>query len=129
VVNIERSKAIFLALLVAVAAILVGVGAVLTVTATGNGEEGSHCSGVGCARGGHGFWGNLTDEQRDAIITKVKEMRDAGATWEEIKAEITAMLQGWGIDVSAWEGLHNGAHSGQGCLGHNETATTPTTGS
>lgn len=134
----NKVKAVMLLAVVALAVMLGGAG---TVLASGNGE-GSYGSGHGNGEylghsgegnctggyGAHGFWANLTDAQRDDIIEKVEAMRDEGASWEEIKAEISAMLQEWGIDVSAWEGLHNGEHEGSGCQGHGGAETTETIG-
>jgi DNA-binding transcriptional regulator YhcF (GntR family) len=56
------------------------------------------------ARGGFGpgpggFWADLTDEQREAIHDKIKEMRDQDATREEIHAAVVEILKGYGIDV------------------------------
>lgn len=42
---------------------------------------------------------SLTDEQREALRLKLGEMRDAGASREEIKAELINMLQEWDIEV------------------------------
>lgn len=74
--------------MVTVSAILGGIA--LTVYASDNGEG----SSGPC---------NLTDEQREAIKLRVQELREAGATREEIRAEITAMLQEWGIELPAFQ--------------------------
>jgi DNA-binding transcriptional regulator YhcF (GntR family) len=50
---------------------------------------------------GHGprFVEQLTEEQRDAIHQMVMEMRETGASREEIHAAVREMLEGWGIEV------------------------------
>lgn len=40
---------------------------------------------------------NLTDEQRQEIEQLVKDMRENGASWEEIKAAVNAKLDEWDI--------------------------------
>jgi Spy/CpxP family protein refolding chaperone len=76
--------------------------------------------GDGQGRGqGHGHGGlfdQLTEEQRDAIHEKVEEMREAGATREEIRSAVHEMLEGWGIEVPE----HPGRGRGQGCEGEGE---------
>jgi TRAP-type C4-dicarboxylate transport system substrate-binding protein len=46
-----------------------------------------------------GFWKDLTEEQREAVQEKMKEMRDQGATPEEIHTAMAEMLKGYGIEV------------------------------
>jgi hypothetical protein len=41
----------------------------------------------------------LTDDQSTAIQTKVQEMKDAGATFEEVRAAEAEMLAGYGITI------------------------------
>lgn len=41
----------------------------------------------------------LSPEQRSAVQEKMRAMRDAGATREEIHKEVGAMLKGYGIDI------------------------------
>jgi uncharacterized membrane-anchored protein len=57
-----------------------------------------------------GFMANLTDEQREAVHEKIKEMRDQDASREEIHSAVTEMLEGYGIDVpekwSEGDGFH-----------------------
>jgi uncharacterized protein YoaH (UPF0181 family) len=49
---------------------------------------------------GHsGFLNKLTDEQREAVRGKIKEMRSQGATREEIRATVAEMLEGYGIKL------------------------------
>ncbi|MBC8228165.1 hypothetical protein H8E77_01290, partial [bacterium] len=42
---------------------------------------------------------NLTDEQRTAIQEKVTEMKEAGASREEIREAVAEMLEAYGIEV------------------------------
>ena len=59
--------------------------------------------GFGHNRGG--FWKDLNKEQRDAVHEKIKEMREEGATREEIRAAVAEMLEGYGIEVPEdWPG-------------------------
>ena len=46
-----------------------------------------------------GFWENLTEEQRQAVNDKIAEMREEGATREEIRAAVAEMLEGYGIEL------------------------------
>jgi len=63
--------------------------------------------GFGPHRGG--FWSELSDEQREAIQTRIIELRDEGATAEEICAAVSELFKEFGIerpedwcDSSAW---------------------------
>jgi Spy/CpxP family protein refolding chaperone len=47
--------------------------------------------------GPRGFWKNLTEEQRVVVKNKIEEMREQGATREEIRAAVDEMIQGYGI--------------------------------
>ena len=72
------------------------------------------------AREGRGpggrFGDQLTEEQREAIHTRVREMRQAGASREEIRATVHEMLTGFGIEPpDCPEG--GGASSRTGILG------------
>ncbi len=42
----------------------------------------------------------LNDEERQAIRDKVRQMRDAGASRQEIRTEVIEMMKGFGIDIS-----------------------------
>jgi DNA-binding transcriptional regulator YhcF (GntR family) len=44
-----------------------------------------------------GFWKDLTDEQRKAVRTKVREMRKNGASREEIRQTVDELLESFGI--------------------------------
>jgi len=90
----RKSKALILLSVVAVAAILGSM--VLPTYALGDEERN---------RGLPPPWlDDLTDEQREAIEQKVQEMREAGASREEIRAEINAMLEEWGVEVPEFHG-------------------------
>lgn len=55
--------------------------------------------------GKFGFGASLTDEQREAIRSKTEEMRDQGATPEEIGDAVDEMLKSYGIEVpDDWHG-------------------------
>jgi DNA-binding transcriptional regulator YhcF (GntR family) len=69
--------------------------------------------GFGHGRGGVGA--NLTDEQREAVQEKIKEMRSQGAKRDEIHAAVTEMLKGYGIEVPEhWAGPHGQGDFGPG---------------
>lgn len=58
-----------------------------------------------------GFMANLTEEQRQAIREKVKEMQSQGATREEIRAAKAEMLKGYGVELpEKWGKGHGGGH-------------------
>jgi uncharacterized membrane-anchored protein len=63
--------------------------------------------GHGCGHNGKGFCSNLTEDQREAVHEKIKEMRSQNATPEEIHGAMTEMLKGYGIEVPEdWAGPH-----------------------
>jgi uncharacterized membrane-anchored protein len=71
--------------------------------------------GHGCGHEGKGFWSNLTQDQRETVHEKIKEMRSQNATPEEIHSAITEMLKGYGIEVPEdWEGPHGRGGFGPG---------------
>ena len=53
----------------------------------------------GSGHGRGGFWKDLTNEQREAVHEKIKELRDQGAAREEIRAGLAEMLEGYGIEL------------------------------
>jgi len=55
--------------------------------------------GRGDGHHGKGIWTNLTEEQREAVQEKIKEMRSQDATREEIRAAKAEMLKGYGIEL------------------------------
>jgi DNA-binding transcriptional regulator YhcF (GntR family) len=50
---------------------------------------------------GPGFLEGLTDEQKEAVSEKIKEMRSQGASREEVHTAVAEMLKGYGIEVPA----------------------------
>ena len=51
-----------------------------------------------------GFWMELTEEQRDEIHIKVKEMHCDGMSKEDIEATIKSMVEGYGLQLPEdWE--------------------------
>ena len=54
----------------------------------------------------------LTEEQRQQVAEKMKEMREANNTPEEIRAAVQEMLKGWGVEPGAGRGP--GALPGEG---------------
>ena len=65
----------------------------------------------GLGHGHRGFWADLTDEQREAVREKIKEMRGQGATREEIHSAVAEMLEGYGIEVHEdWHGPKGFGH-------------------
>ena len=64
-----------------------------------------------------GFWAELTEEQRQAVRDKMEEMRDQDATREEIRAAVSEMLEGYGVELPEnWRlpGGHRGFGPGPG---------------
>ena len=45
-----------------------------------------------------GFWTDLTQEQRDALNNLIQELRNQGATPEEIHEAVIALLKQYGIE-------------------------------
>jgi len=71
--------------------LLVGVLVGTSNVVSAQGQRGDHH--------GKGFWAKLTQEQREAIREKTKEMRSQGATREEIRSAKAEMLKGYGIEL------------------------------
>jgi DNA-binding transcriptional MerR regulator len=66
---------------------------------------------------GSGFMSDLTDEQKEAVWDKIKEMRDRDATREEIHTAVAEMLKGYGIDVPEdWPGPRGFGHRKDGFM-------------
>lgn len=57
---------------------------------------------------GREWMAKLTAEQRDQVQAKLKELRAAGKTREEIKTAVAEMLKGWGVEVGAGRGQGQG---------------------
>jgi biotin operon repressor len=94
----EKVKALILLSIVMVAAILGNIA--LTTYASGN-EEGKKSS----QWRGPAWLASLTEEQKVMIKAKIQELREAGTSREKIRAEIRAMLEEWGINVTELRGL------------------------
>ena len=97
----NRTKALTILSLVSFSALLGSAG--LLVYGSDMGED----NGISPERRsmhGFGYRLDLTDEQREALHTRVQEMRDDGAGQEEIRAEVATMLDGWGIDPPECQG-------------------------
>ncbi|MGB2990467.1 MAG: FlgD immunoglobulin-like domain containing protein, partial [Candidatus Zixiibacteriota bacterium] len=71
--------------------------------------------GFGHGRGG--FGADLTDEQRQALREKIKEMQSQDATREEIRAAKAEMLKGYGIELPDNRGERRGFGHGRGGFG------------
>lgn len=72
---------------------------------------------------GHGpksFFAKLSEEQRDAVREKTREMRRAGASREEVRAAVRQMLEGYGIEPP----LHP-KDAPEGIMSPGETSTAP----
>jgi len=50
---------------------------------------------------GKGFWSSLTQEQKEAIQEKMKELQSQGASREEVRTAVDKMLEGYGIEPPA----------------------------
>ncbi|HEY3397819.1 MAG TPA: hypothetical protein VGM19_09210 [Armatimonadota bacterium] len=50
---------------------------------------------------GKGIMAQLTPDQRQQVVAKIKELKAAGKTPEEIHAAVAEMLKGWGIQAPA----------------------------
>lgn len=52
---------------------------------------------VGAPAKARGLMRQLTPEQREELNAKLKEMKEAGATPEQIREAVHGLLQGWGV--------------------------------
>jgi hypothetical protein len=50
-------------------------------------------------RGNGRFGDRLTEEQREAIHARVRELREAGASREDIHEAVREMFEGYGIEI------------------------------
>ncbi|MAG21217.1 MAG: FlgD immunoglobulin-like domain containing protein [Candidatus Marinimicrobia bacterium] len=79
-------------------AMILGTGVIAQGQGPGHGS--GHGPGMTNGHGpGHGILRQLTEEQRDAIRQMVDQMRDDGATREEIHDAVVAQLGAWGYEV------------------------------
>ena len=74
------------------------------------GRDGRECDGEHRHR--PPFLDQLSEEQAEALHTMVEEMREAGASHEEIRTAVHEMLEGWGIEIPEGRGEHRG-HRGE----------------
>jgi DNA-binding transcriptional regulator YhcF (GntR family) len=73
---------------------------------------------IGFGPGKARFQANLTEEQREAVRDKIKEMRSRNASREEIHTAVTEMLKSYGIEMPEnWEGPHGRGDFGPGPVG------------
>ena len=65
-----------------------------------------------------GCFDQLTEEQREALNQIIEELRDAGATPEEIREAVQQFLEEQGIDTGNWQGMKGHGQRGfpRGCL-------------
>ena len=69
---------------------------------------------------GRGFFSTLTDEQREDVWELIAEMRDQGASREEIHEAVSELLAEWGIELPERPGKPNGPHGPRGPGGNGE---------
>jgi hypothetical protein len=100
---VKRRDGVILAALLSITVIAVAMGY------AGRGEG----SGLGPGRGHGGFFDELSEEQRDALHAAAREMRDAGATREEVHAAVREILEGWGIELPEHPARSGGRGGGQ----------------
>ena len=84
---------------------------VIAVTMGYAGRGDGQCEGQG--RGHAGLFSQLTEEQRDAVHEQIKQMREAGASREEIHAAVREMMEGWGIELPEHPAREGGECDGQ----------------
>jgi len=61
-------------------------------------------------RGLYGCYDQLTEEQREALDQLIQELRDAGATREEIREAVQQFLEEQGIDTESCGGMGGPGH-------------------
>ncbi len=59
------------------------------------------------------FWDDLTEEQQEALREMIDEMREDGATREDIREAVHAQLEEWGIEVPVGPGGAGGGFGGR----------------
>jgi DNA-binding transcriptional regulator YhcF (GntR family) len=84
--------------------LIIALTAAISIGAVAYAGSGGRCEGRG------GFRSALTGEQRETIHAKVEEMREAGASPEEIHAAVKEMLDGWGIELPQDSGKRHPRH-------------------
>jgi len=58
----------------------------------------------GTERHGRGVMADLSEEQREAIHTRIAQLKDEGASREEMRAAVHEMLKGYGVEVPEHRG-------------------------
>jgi DNA-binding transcriptional regulator YhcF (GntR family) len=98
-------------------------GLILAVVVVIAGAALGYAGRSGSLPGGHGHPGplhrfaeELTEEQREAIHDTVMEMREAGASREEVREAVREMLEGYGIELPGHGPEHPGPHGKLGEL-------------
>ncbi|MFW6109255.1 MAG: hypothetical protein ACOC6N_02285 [archaeon] len=114
----RNMKALGLLVLVAIA-----LGGISLVYAQTNSTDEITCPGTysHSLLNGNGFWGQLTEEQRNALYEEAQSMLDSGATPEEIREMKASILAEWGIEAPLWSGPHNGESGPHGNMLHDGT--------
>jgi hypothetical protein len=74
----------------------------------------------GEGHGPRGFFAKLTEEQRETVREKMREMRSAGASGEEVHTAVREMLDGYGIEPPA-----HPKDAPEGTMSPGETSTAP----
>ncbi|TET83644.1 T9SS type A sorting domain-containing protein, partial [candidate division TA06 bacterium] len=72
---------------------------------------------------GRGFLSCLTEEQRETVEEKIKEMRNQGASREEIRGAVGEMLKGYGIDSPERRGIGRAGKRFLSCLTEEQRET------
>ena len=89
--KIGKSKALILMSVLFVA--VISGGTLLTVFASDDGRK-------NFSQGPRQPWlAELTDEQKEELKQTIEDMKEAGATHEEIREAVVAKLDAWGIEV------------------------------
>ena len=107
-----RKNLTLLGLLAVIGIVMGGIGFALAQDTVS--VEDLPCEGTGPlgVLNGRGFWSQLTEEQRTALMDETQLMYEAGATHEEIQVMKAEMLESWGIDAPLWSGPHVGGQGG-----------------
>ena len=107
-----RKNLTLLGLLAVIGIVMGGIGFALAQDTVS--VEDLPCEGTGPlgVLNGRGFWSQLTEEQRTALLDETQLMYEAGASHEEIQAMKAEMLESWGIDAPLWSGPHVGGQGG-----------------
>ena len=107
-----RKNLTLLGLLAVIGIVMGGIGFALAQDTVS--VEDLPCEGTGPlgVLNSKGFWSQLTEEQRTALMDESQRMYEAGAAHEEIQEMKAEMLESWGIDAPLWSGPHVGGQGG-----------------